>query len=52
MNNDLPVWLAEVLGGKGKILVDRGLPGTPISELSNKAIDDVLAQFPGIEIVG
>ena len=28
VNHDLPVWLAEVLGGKGKIIVDRGLPGS------------------------
>ena len=52
VTNDLPVWLAEVLGGKGKILVDRGLPGNPISELSNTSIDNVMAQYPGIEIVG
>jgi ribose transport system substrate-binding protein len=41
-----------VLGGKGKIIVDRGLPGSPISEASNKEIERVMAQFPGIEIVG
>jgi ribose transport system substrate-binding protein len=52
VTHDLPVWLAEVLGGKGKIIVDRGLPGNPISELSNKEIDTVIATYPGIEIVG
>lgn len=51
-NHDIPVWLAEVLGGKGKIIVDRGLPGSPISEASNKEIEAVLAKYPGIEIVG
>ncbi len=52
VNHDIPVWLANVLGGKGKIIVDRGLPGSPISEASNKEIEKVLAGFPGIEIVG
>lgn len=52
VTHDLPVWLAEVLGGKGKIIVDRGLPGNPISELSNTNIDTVMATYPGIEIVG
>ena len=51
-NHDIPVWLAEVLGGKGKIIVDRGLPGSPISEASNKEIEAVLAKYPGIEVVG
>jgi ribose transport system substrate-binding protein len=52
VNHDIPVWLANVLGGKGKIIVDRGLPGSPISEASNKEIEKVMKQFPGIEIVG
>jgi ribose transport system substrate-binding protein len=52
INHDIPVWLANVLGGKGKIIVDRGLPGSPISEASNKEIERVLAGFPDIEIVG
>jgi ribose transport system substrate-binding protein len=52
VNHDIPTWLANVLGGKGKIIVDRGLPGSPISEASNKEIEHVLGQFPGIEIVG
>lgn len=52
VNHDIPTWLANVLGGKGKIIVDRGLPGSPISEASNKEIEKVLAGFPDIEIVG
>jgi ribose transport system substrate-binding protein len=52
VNHDIPTWLANVLGGKGKIIVDRGLPGSPISEASNKEIERVLAGFPDIEIVG
>jgi ribose transport system substrate-binding protein len=52
LDQDLPLWLATVLGGKGKVLVDRGLPGSPISEQSTKTFQDVLKRFPGIEIVG
>jgi ribose transport system substrate-binding protein len=52
VNHDIPTWLANVLGGKGKVIVDRGLPGSPISEASNKEIEKVLGSFPGIEIVG
>jgi ribose transport system substrate-binding protein len=52
VNHDIPTWLANVLGGEGKVIVDRGLPGSPISEASNKEIEKVLGAFPGIEIVG
>ena len=52
VNHDIPVWLANVLGGQGKILVDDGLPGSPISEASNIEIAKVLSEFPGIEVVG
>ena len=52
VNHDIPTWLANVLGGKGKIIVDDGLPGSPISEASNIEIAKVLSGFPGIEVVG
>jgi ribose transport system substrate-binding protein len=52
INHDIPTWLAEVLHGKGKIIIDRGLPGSPISEESNKTIAEVLSKYPGIEVVG
>jgi ribose transport system substrate-binding protein len=52
VNHDIPTWLANALGGKGKVIVDRGLPGSPISEASNKEIEKVLGSFPGIQIVG
>lgn len=52
VNHDIPTWLANALGGEGKILFDEGLAGSPISEASNAEIEAVLAQFPGIEIVG
>jgi ribose transport system substrate-binding protein len=52
LDHDLPAWLATVLGGKGKVIVDRGLPGSPISEQSTKTFQQVLGTYPGIEIVG
>jgi ribose transport system substrate-binding protein len=52
VNHDIPTWLANELGGEGKIIIDRGLPGSPISDASNVEIDSVLSQFPGIEVVG
>ena len=52
VNHDIPTWMANVLGGKGKILLDEGLPGSPISEASNVEIEKVLSEFPDIEIVG
>ncbi|MBX6388150.1 MAG: substrate-binding domain-containing protein [Frankia sp.] len=52
VNNDIPTWLANAMGGEGKVIVDRGLPGSPISEASTKRFLEVLGTFPGIEIVG
>jgi ribose transport system substrate-binding protein len=52
INHDLPTWLAAVLGGKGKIIVDRGLPGSPISEATNKEIEAIMGKYPGIQILG
>jgi len=44
-------WLALTLHGKGKVAYDYGLPGAPISLLTNKAYNDVLAKYPGINVV-
>ena len=52
MTHDLATWLVAALGGKGKVLVDRGLAGAGISEKLEKGFESVLAQHPGIEIVG
>lgn len=52
LNHDLPTWLATVLDGKGKVIIDRGLPGSPISEAATKEFEAVLGKYPGIEIVG
>ena len=46
LNHDLPTWLATVLGGKGKVIVDRGLPGSPISEAATKEFEKVLGYLP------
>ncbi len=48
----LAEWMAKQLGGKGKVFVDRGLAGAPISAQLEKGYLDVLAKYPGIEVVG
>ena len=48
----LAEWMANQLNGKGKIFVDRGLPGAPISAQLEKGYLDVLAKYPGIEVIG
>ncbi|EHN10514.1 ribose ABC transporter substrate-binding protein [Patulibacter medicamentivorans] len=46
-------WLGTQLKGKGKILMDTGLPGIPLSETYVKVWKKVLAEkYPGIEVVG
>jgi ribose transport system substrate-binding protein len=48
----LAEWLAEQLGGKGNVLVDRGLAGAPISAQLQGGYEEVLAKYPDIKIVG
>ena len=48
----LAEWMAEQLGGKGKVIVDRGLAGAPISAQLQGGYEAVLAKYPDIEIVG
>lgn len=45
-------WMAKELGGKGKVLMDRGLAGAPVSQQLEDGFKKVLAKYPGIEIVG
>jgi len=45
-------WMAAELHGKGKLLMDDGLAGAPISELFVKDFTRIFAQYPGIQIVG
>jgi ribose transport system substrate-binding protein len=48
----LAEWMVEQLGGEGKVLVDRGLAGAPISAQLYDGYMAVLSQHPGIEVVG
>jgi len=45
-------WVAEKLGGKGNVIVDRGLAGYEASIATTKATEEVLAKYPDIKIVG
>jgi ribose transport system substrate-binding protein len=45
-------WLVDQLGGKGNVLVDRGLAGAPISAQILAGYEKVLKQYPDIKEVG
>jgi ribose transport system substrate-binding protein len=45
-------WLVDELGGEGNIAVVTGVAGTTVDTLRNQALDDVLAENPGIKVVG
>ena len=45
-------WMVEQLGGKGNVIVDRGLAGAPISAQLQGGYEAVLAKYPDIKIVG
>jgi ribose transport system substrate-binding protein len=45
-------WMAEEIGGKGKVLVVEGIPGTSASDSQDRGIKMALEQYPDIEIVG
>ncbi|NLG78778.1 MAG: ABC transporter substrate-binding protein [Firmicutes bacterium] len=45
-------WLCEELGGKGKIVMLGGIPGTSSAVRRWKGAEDVLKKYPGIEVVG
>ena len=45
-------WMAKQLNGKGKVFVDRGLAGAPISAQLEKGYLDVLKKYPDIEVIG
>lgn len=50
---DMANWLGTELKGKGKILMDTGLPGIAISTTFEEVWKETLAEkYPGIEIVG
>jgi ribose transport system substrate-binding protein len=45
-------WMVAELRGRGKVLVDRGLPGAPVSRRLQDGFEAALKKAPGIEIVG
>lgn len=45
-------WMAEEIGGKGKVLVVEGIPGTSGSDSQDRGIKAGLAEYPDIEVVG
>ena len=45
-------WMAVQLGGKGNVLLDRGLAGAPISAQLQEGYEKVLKDYPDIKVVG
>jgi ribose transport system substrate-binding protein len=45
-------WLVEQIGGKGNVIIDRGLAGAPISAQLQGGFEKVLADYPDIKVVG
>lgn len=45
-------WLAEQLGGEGKIVLIEGFVGHPANTARMTGVEEVLADYPGIEVVG
>lgn len=42
-------WVVRMMGGEGKVFVDRGVPGNAASILINKGIDSVLKKYPKVK---
>ncbi|QIG46337.1 substrate-binding domain-containing protein [Nordella sp. HKS 07] len=45
-------WMVKQLGGKGNVILDRGLAGAPISAQLQQGYEKVLAKYPDIKVVG
>lgn len=45
-------WLAEQLGGQGDIVLIEGIPGHPANVARMSGVEDVLAQYPDINVLG
>ncbi|MDQ0509351.1 sugar ABC transporter substrate-binding protein [Ancylobacter amanitiformis] len=45
-------WLVQQLGGKGRIVMINGVPGTTVDALRIEGAKEVFAKHPGIQIVG
>ncbi len=47
----LALYIAKAINGKGDVVVDRGLPGAPISKALQEGAEAVFAEYPDIKIV-
>jgi len=47
----LALYIAKAINGKGNVVVDRGLPGAPISKALQDGAETVFADYPDIKIV-
>lgn len=45
-------WLAEQLGGEGRIVLIEGFVGHPANEARMEGVEEVLAEYPDIEVIG
>ncbi len=45
-------WLAETLGGEGDIILIEGFVGHPANEARMAGVEEVLAEYPDINVVG
>ena len=45
-------WLAETLGGEGDIILIEGFVGHPANEARMEGVEEVLAEYPDINVVG
>ncbi|MBL8116644.1 MAG: substrate-binding domain-containing protein [Anaerolineae bacterium] len=45
-------WLAETLGGEGDIVLIEGFVGHPANTARMNGVEEVLAEYPGINVVG
>lgn len=44
-------WLAEALGGKGKVVAINGVAGHPANQMRQEGYQEVFAKYPGIKIL-
>ncbi|MCB1486609.1 MAG: substrate-binding domain-containing protein [Bauldia sp.] len=45
-------WLAETLGGKGNVVINRGVSGFPADTNMNNGMHEILDGYPDIKVVG
>lgn len=52
MGANQAAWMVATLGGKGNVVIDRGLAGAPVAERFVKMFEDGMKTGPDIKIVG